>query len=101
VGGAGEVWVGVTGHRDLARPDEVAAAVDAALDALVADGSASLVAVSGLAEGADRLVAQRVLARPGGRLVALLPLDPADYVADFADVASVQEFTELLGAADE
>lgn len=91
----------MTGHRDLARPDEVAAAVDAALDALVADGSASLVAVSGLAEGADRLVAQRVLARPGGRLVALLPLDPADYVADFADVASVQEFTELLGAADE
>ncbi|MGN6693991.1 MAG: hypothetical protein ACTHN0_07425 [Aquihabitans sp.] len=100
MGGAGEVWVGVTGHRDLARPDDVAAAVDAVLDALAADGQV-LVAVSGLAEGADRIVAQRVLARPGGRLVALLPLDPADYVADFADVASVQEFTDLLAAADE
>jgi len=91
----------VTGHRDLARPDEVAAAVDAALDALAGDEGLPLVALSGLAEGADRIVAQRVLARPGGRLIALLPLEPADYVADFADVASVEEFTALLGAADE
>lgn len=101
MGGAGELWVGVTGHRDLARPDEVAVAVDAVLDALEAEGGGSLVAVSALAEGADRLVARRVLARPGGRLIALLPLEPADYVADFADVASVEEFTELLAAADE
>jgi hypothetical protein len=98
---AGELWVGVTGHRDVAHPDEVAAAVDAVLDSLAGDQGTPLVAVSGLAEGADRLVARRVLARPGGRLVALLPLDPADYVADFADVASVQEFTDLLAAADE
>lgn len=97
---AGELWVGVSGHRDLARPEEVAAAVDVALDALVIDGQA-LVAVSALAEGADRIVAQRVLARPGGRLVALLPLEPADYIADFADVDSVREFTDLLDAADE
>ncbi len=92
--------MGVTGHRDLARPDEVAAAVDAALDGLDGDGR-SLVAVSGLAEGADRIVAQRVLARPGGRLVALLPLEPADYIADFADADSVREFGDLLAAADE
>jgi hypothetical protein len=98
--GEGELWVGVTGHRALARPDEVAAEVDAVLDRLAGDGQA-IVAVSGLAEGADRLVAQRVLARPGGRLVALLPFAPVDYVADFADAASVQEFTDLLTAADE
>ncbi|MCU1369694.1 MAG: hypothetical protein JWO77_888 [Ilumatobacteraceae bacterium] len=93
--------MGVTGHRDLARTDEVAAAVDVALDHLVDETVTSLVVVSALAEGADRIVAERVLARPGGRLVALLPLDPADYVRDFADVASVQAFTDLLAAADE
>lgn len=93
--------MGVTGHRDLARPEDVAAAVDAVLDALAGEERRTLVAVSALAEGADRLVARRVLARPGGRLIALLPLAPADYVADFADVASVEEFTELLAAADE
>jgi len=97
----GQLWVGVTGHRNLARPNEVVAQVDAVLDRLAADGDRTLVVVSALAEGADRLVAHRVLARPGGRLVALLPLKPVDYVSDFADAASVQEFTELLAAADE
>jgi hypothetical protein len=93
--------VGVTGHRALADPARVEGEVDAVLDRLVGGSGAALVAVSSLAEGADRLVARRVLARPGGRLVALLPLDPVDYIADFADVASVQEFTDLLAAADE
>ena len=92
--------MGVTGHRDLARPDDVAAEVDAVLDRLVGGTYQKVVAVSGLAEGADRLVARRVLAR-GGRLVALLPLEPADYIADFADAESVREFGDLLGAADE
>lgn len=99
--GEGELWVGVTGHRDLAHPDVVAGEVDAVLDRLVDGTDRTVVVVSGLAEGADRLVAHRVLARPGGRLVALLPLAPVDYIADFADAASVQEFTDLLAAADE
>jgi hypothetical protein len=101
MGGAGDLWVGVSGHRDLARPEAVAAEVDAVLDRLTLDDPRTLVVVSALAEGADRIVARQVLARPGGRLVALLPLDPADYVADFADADSVREFTELLAAADE
>ena len=93
--------MGVTGHRALADPARVEREVDAVLDRLVGGSGAALVVVSSLAEGADRLVARRVLARPGGRLVALLPLEPVDYIADFADVASVQEFTDLLAAADE
>ena len=93
--------MGVTGHRALADPAGVEADVDAVLDRLVGGSGATLVAVSSLAEGADRLVARRILARPGGRLIALLPLAPVDYIADFADVASVQEFTDLLAAADE
>ncbi|WP_421120652.1 hypothetical protein ACE2AJ_04905 [Aquihabitans daechungensis] len=101
MGDAGELWVGVTGHRALADRDQVIADVDAALDRLL-DGSARpLVAVSSLAEGADRIVAQRILARPGSRLIALLPLRPVDYILDFADAASVQEFTDLVAVADE
>lgn len=81
----------------MAQPDAVAAAVDALLDQL--DGP--LTAVSSLAEGADRLLARAVLARPGGRLVALLPLEPAEYAHDFATAASLREFNDLLAAADE
>ena len=62
--------VGVTGHRHLAAPTEVAREVDEALDLLEAEIHPSapvpLAAVSSLAEGADRIVAERVLARPGG-----------------------------------
>lgn len=97
----GERRIGVTGHRRLADPARVAADVDAVLDHLAGPDGATFIAVSSLAEGADRIVAERVLARPGGRLVALLPLDPVDYIADFADASSVQEFTDLLARADE
>jgi len=87
--------VGVTGHRALAEPDEVRREVDAVLDGL----TEPLTAVSSLAEGADRLVAQAVLDR-GGRLDVVLPLEPADYETDFADAASRAEFHRLLDAAD-
>lgn len=96
-GGSRRFRVGVTGHRTLARPDEVRAQVDRLLDGL----EGPLTAVSSLAEGADRLVAHAVLARPEGRLVALLPLEADDYATDFETDASRQEFNELLAAADE
>jgi len=89
----------VTGHRVLARPDEVRRAVDETFDDLVGPGAAVDV-VSSLAEGADRLVAHAGLDR-GGSLVALLPLAVADYLDDFADEVSRQEFNDLLAAADE
>ncbi len=85
----------------MADPVAVTAELDALLDRVLGGGSVALTAVSSVAEGADRLLAGRVLARPGGRLVALLPLDAADFAADFESDASVQEFNELLAAADE
>ena len=100
-GGSRRVWVGVTGHRSIADEAGVAAVVDALLDRLAGTGDdAGLGVVSSLAEGADRLVARRGLAR-GGALVALLPLTPADYAHDFGDEASVADFWELLDLADE
>ena len=126
----GFLRVGVSGHRLLADPGQVAVDVDAVLDRLVASaprpgpdsgpdlrpgpdprpdpgpdpaatGSTQLIAVSSLAEGADRIVAERVLARPGGRLEVFLPLEPDDYATDFADEQSRRRFDDLLVAADQ
>lgn len=71
--------------------------VDGAIDAL-ADGRRVHLLTS-LAEGADRLVAQRVLARAGGTIAAILPLAADDYEDDFAGAPSREEFRDLLDRA--
>ena len=101
--------IGVTGHRRLADEARVAAKIDAALDDIVkqaagegSEGDAPaprLCVVSPLAEGADRLVARRVLAREGAALEAVLPMDEVDYSADFKTEASRLEFRDLLARA--
>jgi hypothetical protein len=106
----GVLRVGVTGHRALADPEGLADAVDAELDRLVAvraeaagragDQPVAVELRTSLAEGADRLVAVRVLAR-GGRLVVLLPLAADDYRQDFATDASQRAFDRLSAVADE
>lgn len=97
------VHIGVTGHRDLDAADEVATVVDRSLDDLLAAYGAdvSLVAVSSLAEGADRLVAERVLARPGAGLEAILPLAIDEYRKDFLTPESLDDFDDLLARATE
>jgi hypothetical protein len=52
-----------------------------------------------LAEGADRLVARRVLCRPGAQLGAVLPLTKLDYMTDFESEQSREEFLALLDEA--
>lgn len=95
------VRIGVTGHREMHAPDEVARVVDRTIDDLVAAFGAdtSLVVVSALAEGADRLVAERVLDRPGAELEVILPLAVDEYAHDFHTPASLAEFQALLGRA--
>jgi len=91
--------IGVTGHRKLADREGLAAKIDAVLDKIAHNAAGGdLVLVSPLAEGADRLVAERVLARGGG-LEAVLPMAEADYEADFADAASRTDFRSLLARA--
>jgi hypothetical protein len=96
------VRIGVTGHRILADVDRVEAGIEEALRRVEQRWPGRpLTVVSALAEGADRLVVREVLARPGGRLVAVLPLPPDDYLTDFADESSKSEFTALLDQAEE
>jgi hypothetical protein len=67
--------IGVTGHRELDKPDDLRQPVREAIARLltlvtVAPGAGlALVVVSALAEGADRLVAEEVLAAGADRLV--------------------------------
>lgn len=91
------IHVGVTGHRVFPDADRVAEAVDRILDTIDAGGPATV--VSSLAEGADRLVARRGLRRPGWSLSVVLPLEPRDYRADFADASSRTEFDTLVERA--
>jgi hypothetical protein len=94
--------VGVTGHRILMELPKLEAGIAQALQRIErAFPGQSLTILSPLAEGADRLVAHQVLARPGAGLIAVLPLEKDDYLTDFADPDSKQEFLELLDRAEE
>jgi hypothetical protein len=88
------VRLGVTGHRAFDDDEaDVVAAVDAVLDRL----AGTFEVRSSLAEGADRLVVDRALRRPGSRLVAVLPLEVDDYATDFD--GTVEAFRSLLDRA--
>jgi hypothetical protein len=97
MGGGGTIVLGVTGHRVLPTTAALVEAVDDALDAL--GGGRDVHLLTSLAEGADRLVADRVLTRVGGTIAALLPLPTDDYERDFASGASVAAFRALLASA--
>ena len=96
------IRIGVTGHRVLAEPEKLDAAVDEVASMLArAFPGERWEVLSSLAEGADRLVARRLMARPGTRLAVILPLPPGDYVSDFDSDQSKREFRDLLSRADE
>jgi hypothetical protein len=93
--------VGVTGHRSLKDPDSVLQGIDAALRQIREEYPAPFVLYSSLAEGADRLVAWRALDLLGAGLLAVLPMEQAEYKNDFAEEKSVTEFLDLLALADQ
>jgi hypothetical protein len=96
------VAIGVSGHRILTEIDKVTAGIDEALRHIErAFPGQSLTVISALAEGGDRLVAERVLARPQARLVVPLPLPADDYMNDCASAESKTEFRGLLDRADQ
>lgn len=93
------LWIGVTGHRALADPEALRAPVREAIDrfrGLLPGREVEVVAVSALAEGADRLVAEEVLAVKKARLEVALPLAKEDYLDDFPTEESKKEFGNML-----
>lgn len=99
--------IAITGHRPNrlaigeARARQRIEAVLRALKAGARKGSARgpRVAVSALAEGADRIFAHAALAL-GYRLEVLLPFARADYATTFADKSAKADFLALLERAE-
>lgn len=87
--------VGMTGHQGLTSATEklVADAIDRQLREVE-----ELVGISSLAEGADQIFAERVLAA-GGRLTVILPA--ARYASTFPDGPARQHYEDLLSHAEE
>ena len=97
---AGELMLGVTGHRFLNDPKSVREKMAAALDHIEAVfPSQPLHLLTPLAEGADRLAAELVLQREGGRISAILPVPAQSYLQDFVSETSQVEFRQLLDSA--
>lgn len=97
-----EVIIGVTGHRILENPKPIIAGMDIAFHAIKTSFDAERIAIlSPLAEGADRIVAQRAISQLEARLIVLLPLPLDEYLVDFKEPDSKMEFRHLLDQADE
>ncbi|MDD2366990.1 MAG: hypothetical protein PHN84_12580 [Desulfuromonadaceae bacterium] len=103
--------VGVTGHRSISNEDKVRQQIFEILtgrwrealtitSVIKLDSASSLpiafTAISPLAEGADRLVAEVVLTTAEGRLEVPLPMSGAEYKKDFSTPESKQQFDLLL-----
>jgi hypothetical protein len=94
--------IGVTGHRQIAEP--CTADLETAVHAIFAKVRAAapevpLLLLTGLAEGADRLVARIAQEHHGAELVAVLPRAADGYRSDFATPESKAEFDRLLASA--
>jgi len=97
--------IGVSGHRQLTTAfpgltGEISKAIEYISQKLAVSPDVPLTAVSSLAEGADRLVADAVLRREGARLEVVLPLPPDDYGTDFGTEESKADFSRLLAHDD-
>ena len=94
--------IGVTGHRFLNKAEAIAAGIDEALDRIKeAFAGEPMTVVSPLAEGADQLLVERVLAHSAAHLIVPLPLSSAEYLTDFASSEAQGMFRCLLAKADE
>jgi len=92
------IVLGATGHRDIAESDHgiLKKAICDELQKIAKQCVHSpLILVSGLAEGADRLLALCAL-ECGWHIAAILPLSQSEYEKDFASQDSIDEFRKLL-----
>ena len=95
------IALGVTGHRYVAEMDQVKAGVESAIQRLLETFPGSNFRIlSALAEGADRILAKRLLLIPNTALWVPLPLPEEEYLKDFETSTSKQEFLHLLGKAE-
>ena len=96
------IVLGVTGHRDLSSEDVhvLRMAIRQFFEQLQRDYlNSQFKLISGLAEGADRLVAEVALDLGFG-LLAALPMHQSDYEQDFESLQSLEQFRHLVTKAE-
>ena len=101
-----ELRIGAVGHRNLAQP----AAMDAAVRRLLKRMSQTLtkdhatpirwIVVSPLAKGADRIIARAALEVVQARLDVITPFSLEEYRRDFVEQEDAAEFEDLFGRRD-
>lgn len=94
--------IGVTGHRQISA--DCTAAIEAAVISLLdrvrkSAPDTPIVLLTGLAEGADRMVARLARDCAGAELIVVLPRPAESYRDDFATAESKAEFDGLLATA--
>ena len=96
-----ELAIGICGHRWVRESSELLSVIDKIVVKIEQDYSfQGLQLISPLAEGADRVVAKRILLSSNATLVALLPFPAEDYLEDFLTPESVREFRDQLDRAN-
>jgi hypothetical protein len=95
------IVLGVTGHRNIdSNNDALYHSLREQLRVLKSQYAASsFVILSGLAEGADRLVARLAMEELNAALIAVLPMPREDYEIDFKTAASKEDFAHLITQA--
>jgi hypothetical protein len=97
-----DLVIGIIGHRWVRESPGLHKAIDRVVEEINhAYSRRSLKILSPLAEGADRIVAKRILSSPEAHLIALLPFPAKDYLEDFSTPESVKEFQDLCHQADQ
>lgn len=98
--GSRPLIVGVTGHRNVDMRDRrIGDLVTREIRRLSRrHGNAPLLVLSGLAEGADRMVVDAARAS-GGAHIAVLPLPDAMYARDFSTAQSRGDYARLRSSA--
>ncbi|MCJ7626171.1 MAG: hypothetical protein MUO76_21980 [Anaerolineaceae bacterium] len=95
------VTIGITGHRHLAELEKIMAGVECAVKQIIkAFPNSNFRVLSSLAEGADQILAKRLLLISLSTLWVPLPLSKEEYFKDFNTSQSKAEFTDLLGKAE-
>lgn len=96
------ITLGVTGHRNIDMKDKALIKSITTEIRKIRDThkEAEFIILSGLAEGADRLVAKIVIKELKAKLIAVLAVPQESFTMDFADAKSKREFKALLTKAD-
>lgn len=95
--------IAITGHRRLVVDNALIHGIDQSLH-IIQDAFPGLSwrLLSGLAEGADRLVLERaLLCQPDLSLCAALPLPAADYLTDFDSHETLAAFNRSIDRAEQ